>query len=149
MDQDIRCDRRYISLTIDGKCKRLIDVRRWLRLLLLLGALLGLIGQGSAFARVMPVPNAPQSAAAQTMSADCAKMMGLARPQSRPEKQPCEGMTPDCVAKMGCAVPLALIPPAMIAPPIQLHQSSPPQSPVARLVGRNTSPEPEPPTRLG
>lgn len=124
-------------------------MKRWFPLLMLLGALLGLIGQGSAFARVMPVGAAPQAVTALAMSADCAEMMGLTKPQLQPDKQPCEGMTPDCVAKMGCAVPLALIPPAMIAQPIQLYASTPPQSPVARLVGRNTGPEPDPPTHLG
>lgn len=124
-------------------------MKRWLPLLMLLGAMLGLIGQGSAFAHVMPVDAAPQAVAAQAMSADCAEMMGLAKPKPQPDKQPCKGMTPDCVAKMGCAVPLALIPPAMVAQSTQLHASAPSQSPIVRLVGRNTGPEPDPPTRLG
>lgn len=124
-------------------------MKRWLSLALLLAALLGLVGQEAAFAGAMPVKQTEQTAAAPEMSAECAEMMGLAKPKPQPSKQPCEGMTPDCIAKMGCAVPLALVPPAMIAPPVQLYASTPPQSPVARLVGRNTGPEPEPPTNLG
>jgi len=124
-------------------------MKRWFSLALLLAALLGLIGQEAAFARAMPVEQADQTVAAPEMSAECAEMMGLTKPQPQPEKQPCKGMTPDCIAKMGCAVPVALIPRAMIAPPIQLHTSTPPQSPVVRLVGRNTGPEPDPPTILG
>lgn len=124
-------------------------MKRWLSLMLLLGALLGLLGQEAAFARAMAVEQTEQTGAAPEMSAECAEMMGLTNPQPQPEKRPCEGMTPDCIAKMGCAVPVALIPPAMIAPPIQIHASTPPPSPVVRLVGRNTGPEPDPPTNLG
>jgi hypothetical protein len=124
-------------------------MKRWLSLALLLAAMLGLVGQETAFARAMPVGEPEQTMAAPEMSADCAGMMGLAKPQSQHDKLPCEGMTPDCIAKMGCAVPVALVPPAMIAPPIQLHSTIPPQSPVVRLVGRNTGPEPDPPTNLG
>lgn len=124
-------------------------MKRWFSLALLLAAMLGLVGQEAAFARAMPVEQTEQTLAASEMSAECAEMMGLNKPQPQPEKQPCEGMTPDCIAKMGCAVPVALIPPAMIAPPNQLHTSIPPQSPVVRLIGRNTGPEPDPPTILG
>lgn len=53
-----------------------------------MGALLGLLGQEAAFARVMPVEKAEQISAAAQMNADCAEMMGLAKPQPQPEKQP-------------------------------------------------------------
>jgi hypothetical protein len=124
-------------------------VKRWFSLVLLLAAMLGLLGQEAVFARAMPIEQTEQMVAAPEMSAECAEMMGLTKPQPQPDQQPCKGMTPDCIAKMGCAVPLALIPPALIAPPIQLHATTPPQTPVVRLVGRNTGPEPDPPTRLG
>ncbi|WP_245987747.1 hypothetical protein [Sphingobium fluviale] len=124
-------------------------VKRLLSLLLLAGALVGLLGQEAAFAYVMPVANAEQIAApAAQMSADCAEMMGLAKQALQPEK-PCEGMTPDCVAKMGCAVPVALVPPLAFGATLQFRAASPPQMPVAPLVGRDTGPEPEPPTFLG
>lgn len=122
-------------------------MKRWFSLALLMGALLGLLGQEAAFAHVMPVEKAEQTATTAQMNADCAEMMGLAKPQ--PEKQPCQGMTPDCVAKMGCAVPLALIPPLAVDLVPQFRAAVPLQVPVAPLVGRDTSPEPEPPTRLG
>jgi hypothetical protein len=41
-------------------------------------------------------------------------MMGLAKQKPQPEK-PCQGMTPDCIAKMGCAGAVALIPPLAFA----------------------------------
>lgn len=127
-------------------------MKRWFSLLLLMGALLGLIGQEAAFARVLPTAQAAQTiAAAQTdpgqMSADCAEMMKLAQ-QPQPGA-PCQGMTPDCIAKMGCAVPVALIPPLLGAAPTQFRLLAPRQTPVARLVGREISPEPHPPAALG
>ena len=128
-------------------------MKRWFSLLLLMGALLGLMGQEAAFARGMPVEQAAQSAAAvQTsaglMSADCAEMMGLAKQKPQPDK-PCQGMTPDCMAKMGCAVAVALIPPLLSAAATENHLSVPLQMPVTVLVGRETTPEPHPPARLG
>lgn len=123
-------------------------MKRWFSLALLLAALLGLIGQEAAFARAMPVEQAEQTVAAPEMSAECAEMLGLTKPQPQPEKQPCKGMTPDCIAKMGCAVPLALIPPLAFDASPQFREASPPQMPVAALIGRDTGPEPEPPATL-
>ena len=124
-------------------------MKRWLSLALLMGALFGLLGQEAAFAHVIPVAQSAQVTVSPQMSADCAEMMGLTKPQPQSEKQPCRGMTPDCIAKMGCAVPLALIPALTVATPAELRAVAPPQLPVARLVGHDTGPEPEPPTRLG
>jgi hypothetical protein len=123
-------------------------VKRWLSLALLLGVLLGLLGQEAAFAHVMPVEKIEQTATAAQMNADCAEMMGLTKQAPQPEK-PCQGMTPDCIAKMGCAVPLALIPPLAFDLVQQFRAAAPLQTPVAPLVGRDTGPEPEPPARLG
>lgn len=127
-------------------------MKRWFSLLLLMGALLGLIGQEAAFARVLPTAMTAQTVvAAQTdanqMSADCAEMMKLAQ-QPQPDA-PCQGMTPDCVAKMGCAVPVALIPPLLGAASTQFDLMTPRQTPVARMIGREISPEPHPPAFLG
>ena len=123
-------------------------MKRWFSFLLLMGALLGLMCQEAAFARAMPVEMADQTATAAEMSADCAEMMRLAKQNPQPDK-PCEGMTPDCIAKMGCAVPVALIPSVLSAAPTEFLLSTPRQMPVAPLVGRETSPEPHPPARLG
>ena len=125
---------------------------RWFSLLLLFGAMLGLIGQEAAFARAMPSAQAGQAAAAQTdvdqMSPECAEMMRLA-PQPPQSDIPCQGMTPDCVAKMGCAVPVAVIPPLLGAAPTRYRLLAPCQMPVARLVGREIRPETHPPADLG
>lgn len=125
-----------------------VPVRRWLSLALLVGALFGLIGQGAAFAHVMPTVKIERAGASAPMSPDCAKMMGLAKPAPQPAK-PCKGMTPDCVAKMGCAMSVALLL-SQTSDPVREFRRAPQrhilQSP---LVGRDTGPEPEPPTRLG
>ncbi len=123
-------------------------MKRWFSFLLLMGALLGLLGQEAAFAHVLPAQKAEQTAVAPPMSAECAEMMGLAKQKPQPDK-PCQGMTPDCIAKMGCAVSVALIPSLLSAQPAEYRLSSPRQMPVAPLVGRETSPEPHPPARLG
>lgn len=123
-------------------------MKRWLSLLLVLSALLGLLGQEAAFAQVMSVPQSEQAAPTAQMSPECAEMMGLAK-QKPQSDQPCQGMTPDCIAKMGCAVPLALLPP--IAPDAipQFRTALPWLVPAAPLIGRSFGPEPEPPARLG
>lgn len=128
-------------------------MKRWFSLLLLMGALLGLMGQEAAFARVMPVAKAEPTVtttqvSADQMSAECAEMMGLAKQKPQPGK-PCQGMTPDCVAKMGCAAAVALIPPLVSGTFTEHRRPVPRQMPVAALVGRETSPEPHPPARLG
>lgn len=123
-------------------------MKRWFSLLMLVGALLGLLSQEAAFAHVTPVAKAEQTVAASQMSPECAEMMGLAKQKPQPEK-PCQGMTPDCIAKMGCALPLALLPPLAPGVSQKFRAAIPPQMPVSPLVGRDTGPEPEPPTHLG
>ena len=114
-----------------------------------MGALLGLLGQEAAFAHVMPVEKAEQTATVTQMNADCAEMMGLAKPQPQPEKQPCQGMTPDCIAKMGCALPLAVATPATVLAASDHSAAPADQLPVSRLRGRTFGPEPDPPLFLG
>ncbi|MEO6717227.1 MAG: hypothetical protein ABIM50_08275 [Novosphingobium sp.] len=123
-------------------------MKRWLSLLMLAGALLGLLGQEAAFGQAMPVAKVEQAVASAQMSPECAEMMGLAKPAQQPEK-PCQGMTPDCIAKMGCAVSVALLPPLAFGIAPQSRAVLPILLPVAPLVGRETGPEPEPPARLG
>ncbi len=123
-------------------------MKRWFSLLLLAGALLGLLGQEAAFAQAIPVEQAGQPVPATQMSAECAELMGLAKSAPQPEK-PCQGMTPDCIAKLGCAVPLALFEPFAFNSAPQLRAAALLRAPVLPLIGRDTGPEPEPPARLG
>ena len=121
---------------------------RWFSLLILAGALLGLFGQEVAFAQAMPVNSAVHAGAAAQMNPDCAEMMGLTKLGQQPGN-PCTNMTPDCVAKLGCAVALTLLSAPIIDASAELRTAVPPQMPVAVLIGRDIGPEPEPPAHLG
>lgn len=108
-------------------------------LLLLLGALLGLFGQGMALAAA-PASLVTQAAsvAAET---DCMEMM-----QEDPDGAPCTGITLDCIAAMGCVVFFTLVneQSALNAPVLPTNVEL--ASLVTPLSGRIPSPEPEPPT---
>ena len=116
---------------------------------MLAGALFGLLGQEAAYAGGLPLASKePVSIAAAQMSPECADAMGLAKQAQLPD-EPCQGMTPDCIAKMGCAVPAALLPLLAFDASLQLRAALPSVLPVASLVGRETAPDPDPPSRLG
>lgn len=94
------------------------------RLILMVLALAGFIGQTSV--RAMPMtPDAPPAAAPLSMM-DCADMPGMGEapmamdvgkaqtPAKTPAPAPCKKMTPDCIGKMGCGT-AAIPPPATLA----------------------------------
>lgn len=66
--------------------------------------------------------------------------------QEDPGGEPCQGITLDCIAAMGCVVPFMLASEqgALIAPVV--HTIVRPASAVARLRGRVPDPAFEPPT---
>jgi len=120
-------------------------VKRVLHLVLLLGALVGLLGLQTAYAAVPPVQAQP--AAMAGMDPDCIKMMQKQQPQ--PENGPCKGMTLECIAAMGC-IPQPMPMAAVIAyetAPIVFEQAFWPAASV--LDGRERPPEQHPPTILG
>lgn len=120
-------------------------MKRWLTFLLLVGALLGLLAQETAFASAPALPSA-ETAFAAAMSDECAEMMGIKKSQ---KSAPCKGLTLDCIAKMGCALPLATATPAAM-PAAGDHLTAPTdQLPITRLRGRTFGPEPDPPLFLG
>lgn len=130
-------------------------MNRSLSMMLLIGAMLGLFAQEAAFASALPMQMSLQANAPAGMSEDCAEMMRLTAQSvvSQSEtwlqpEMPCQGLTLDCIAKMGCALPLALVPNAMSAVQTLYRPNTPALIPVVRLVGRNLGPEPEPPTLL-
>ncbi|MDF2381786.1 hypothetical protein JMG10_09945 [Nostoc ellipsosporum NOK] len=118
-------------------------MKHLLALMLVFGAMFGLLGQQTA-AAAAPVPIA--AAPASTMSADCMEMMGGHQPQ--PAKKPCNGLTLDCIFAMGCAVPLMREPLAPVAqtvvPAPQLFWTT-----TTVLAGTDLAPEPHPPSLLG
>lgn len=115
--------------------------------MLLWGALLGLFAQEAAFASAPAMAQQEIAASATGMSDECAEMMGLAKPEK--SDAPCNGLTLDCIAKMGCALPLAA--PTLAAPLAVAHfqRAIVNELPTTRLVGRNLGPEPDPPLILG
>jgi hypothetical protein len=123
------------------------DMKRWFSLLLLTGALLGLFGQAAAFAHVTPIEKSQLTFSAPHMSAECDKMMGLAK-QAPYSKMPRQGMTPDCAAQMGCTLAVALLPPLAFSASLQIRLGASTVMAIAPLIGRDTGPEPEPPTLL-
>ncbi len=129
-------------------------MKRALRLFLLLGALIGLFGQGIAFASIPSPISAPMvmtgKAMAETdmseMGEDCTKMMA---DRQQPAQGPCKGMTLACIAAMGCVVPMVVRndSPAL---GIRLTESAPTFWPTTTVLrGSDLTPEPEPPTLLG
>lgn len=119
-----------------------------IRHLLLLGAMLGLLWQGVAYASPPCVEmQQEQSAAASTMAgmADCMD----AEKQSRDNAPPCKDMKAGCFAMVGCTS-LAALEAMPIAVTLQIdlvEMASWSTSPT--LLGRNEAPIPEPPTILG
>lgn len=134
-----------LEFRIDGKLDKdhVSTVKRWLSLLLLFGAMLGLLAQEAAFASAPAMPMSSETTiSAPAMSAECAEMMGINTPQ---DKAPCKGLTLDCIAKMGCALPLATATPAAMLAKSD-HSATPTDPlPVSRLRGRTFGPEPDPP----
>ena len=78
------------------------------RTLLFALAVAGFVGQSSAHATPYQVFEATGGMAEM----DCAEMMVMADEPSGGPTAPCDEMTPDCIAKMGCAAVAAPMPPA-------------------------------------
>ena len=125
-------------------------VKHALRLFLLLGALIGLLGQEAAFASALPAVSASMAMAGTTdsgMSDDCMKMM--AQQQQQPAQKPCKGMTLARIAAMGCVIPMAV---RNDAPTLAARAADPTLAfwtTTTILHGGELTPEPEPPTLLG
>jgi hypothetical protein len=112
-------------------------------MMLLLGALIGLFGVEAAYA-VRPPTAAP--AVMATMDADCMEIM---QTQSQPAQAPCKGITFDCIAAMGCILPMLTHDEriALAAPrpgPAQVFWPT-----ASVLIGTDVRPEQHPPAHLG
>ena len=121
-------------------------MKRWFSMMLLIGALLGLFAQEAAFASVPVVQPVLQTSAVEAMDAACMEAMGQSDDSS---DDPCKGLTLDCIAKMGCALPLAQAPIGQrIANPV-LTNAIVFAVDVKPLTGHDSGPEPVPPSILG
>ncbi len=120
-------------------------MKRVLHLLLLVGALTGLLAQHAAYAAGSHMVKSPM--AASQMGEDCMEMMRKQPPEPA-KQQPCKGLTLDCIAAMGCVVPIMLGDPAAPTAPPVVHAAPAFWSAVAVLAGGELPPEQHPPTIL-
>ena len=120
-------------------------MKRLFASLLLLGALLGLFGAQLAAAH--SVPTAMTTPQAMAMDADCMAMM--AKQQPAPEKKPCKGLTLQCIAAMGCVVPLVAADPGDSVAAARIYGAPGFWPKTSVLAGKTFAPDPDPPTSLG
>lgn len=126
-------------------------MKRLFALLLVVGAMTGLFGAQMAYASgAGPIVEKSVAVADHTMAGmDCAEMMAPAKPQPPDHgPQPCKGMTLDCIAAMGCVVPVLAGAAGLVATlPIASMEGYWTVTPV--FVGGDRPPEQHPPTILG
>ena len=92
------------------------------RTVLIALALAGFIGQATAHATPVQVF---QAAGVMDGMEDCAEMAGMGGVEAERPGNPCENMTPECIAKMGCAaVAPPMLPRLMISRPAA-HRPAP------------------------
>ena len=117
------------------------------RHLLLLGAMIGLLWQGVAYASP-PCSEMQQEQSAASAMAGMADCMETEK-QSRDNAPPCKDMKAGCFAMVGCTslVGLGALPIAVDAPVSATSSFDLAASPV--LIGRNEAPIPDPPSILG
>ena len=109
---------------------------------------IGLLGQEAAYAAApvhVPASIVMMTSDSGQMSADCMEMMQKA-PQ--PSQKPCKGLTLDCIAAMGCVIPLAVTSESAHMDKLVHERTLHFPTPVNALVGRAVEPEPDPPTLL-
>ncbi|MCW1431950.1 hypothetical protein [Novosphingobium sp. JCM 18896] len=120
-------------------------MKRFLASLLLIGALFGLFGAQMAAAR--SVPTAMAAPKAMAMDADCMAMMAKQKPA--PEKQPCKGLTLNCIAAMGCVIPLVTADLSTDIATARVYGATGFWPTDTVLTGKSFAPDPDPPTTLG
>lgn len=115
-------------------------MKRSFAFLLLLGALIGLFGQEMAFA----------SGVSATKASSHSEMMpGCTMPMAEQKHdKPCKGLTLECIAAMGCTIPLAHADEPAGIEAVALVRIAPVAAVTKRLTGMRVLPEPEPPTDL-
>lgn len=125
------------------------NVKYLLRHFLLLAVVLGLAGQGVAFAA--PPCAVMQVQQASAMSGPMAAMPDCDMGQHKTDKgsTPCKDMAPGCLAMAGCAALVAVdsLTPTVDAPQLAATLELWPATPV--LLGRSIAPDPDPPSILG
>ena len=118
----------------------MIDMWSPLHLLLVVFALFGLVGQTAAYAMAPLASQAVSNIELAAPSTDCA---GMTVPAG--DTMPCEGITLDCIAEMGCIAPPALAPSAELSSHAVIYQRVDYDARRATFAGLTISPEIFPP----
>ena len=111
-----------------------------LRLLLVMFALFGLVGQTAAYAMA---PLASQSVSTIEVAAPSTDCAGMMMPDG--DTMPCEGITLDCIADMGCIAPPALAPSAELSSHAVIYERVAYEARRPTFAGLTVSPEIFPP----
>ena len=121
------------------------------RLLLLFGVILGLAGQGVAFASSPCAEMQKEQTMSGPMAGPMVGMPDCAMGQHKSDNgsAPCKDMTPGCLAMAGCVALVAVdtLAPTIEAPLLVASLNLWPTTPV--LLGRSIAPDPDPPSLLG
>lgn len=119
------------------------------RYFLLLGAMLGLLWQGMAFASPPCAEMQQEPAVAMAGMADCMDTEKQTSKDTGKDSGPCDDMKAGCMAMVGCASLIALdVQPVIAVAAIDTAITA--LWPAAHiLLGRNDAPDPEPPSILG
>lgn len=115
-------------------------MKRLIRMFLVLGAVIGLFGQGLALAYAGSSPAMAKIA----MADDCMSDMKAAT--AADGSKPCKGMTLACIAAMGCTIPLVVPADHVFAGPVAQSAPIHGRGASTRLTGRELAPEPDPPS---
>lgn len=119
-----------------------------LRLLLLLGAIFGLLWQGVAYASPPCAEMQKEQSAAAPAMADMADCMD-AQQQSREKAPPCKDMKAGCLAMVGCASLAGLFAATGAGETTVNVAANFVPTPIPVLIGRSDAPIPDPPAILG
>jgi len=121
-------------------------VRSIYQLLLMLGVVVGLLGQTAAVAAAPACGHAATEMhmASMTASADCMAMCDGMKSGSAP----CKKMTAQCLLAMSCTAAVFLDEPTAFLSPIEPQTLAPIAPDARRLAGLSHNPEPDPPSVL-
>ena len=126
----------------NGKYYMVRGMKRAFHLVLLIGALFGLVGGTPAYSSMAPVG----TAMTMSGSSDCMAMMAKLQ---KNEPSPCRNAAPGCLAAVGCAVSVYIVDDAETAKVLSVAVTPVYFSRSSVLHGLAGTPEPRPPAILG
>jgi len=118
-------------------------MRRALKIVLVVAAVIGLFGQTVAVV-ASPTMAAIEAPASPAMPMDC---LGMTQGRGN-QSVPCDRMTIACVAGMGCSIPFTVNGAQPILVEAMTVSASPAWPVTSALKGRSVQPEPHPPNSM-